>query len=109
MKILSILSILLLALSCSSAKDMMKKVRPGMSPEQVEKALGPTEGFKSKEVGEDQFLMYTYNSIYCNPNASYDMCDFYILFKNNKVIETDMKDVRSKQAPQTGNFIIFNQ
>ena len=86
---------------------MLRQIDPGMSLEQVDDVMGRRDGFSSAQLGGDNYLLYKYINRFCNAHASFDKCDFYVIFKGNKVIETGVKDVRSAASPNMQFLYIF--
>lgn len=71
------LAVVILLTGCASGVQQLRKVDPGMTVDQVEDAMGRRDGF-------------------CNAHVSlYEKCDFFVIFKDGKVIETGAKDVRA--------------
>lgn len=101
--------ILLFLVGCASGTQMLRKVDPGMSPQQVDEIMGRRDGFSSAERGSDTFTLYRYTNKYCNAHVSlYDKCDFFVIFKNDHVVETGVKDIRSN-SPNMQFLYIFKQ
>ncbi len=107
MRILIIVLILFLIASCASGVQKMRKLNPGMSMTEVDKIMERRDSFKTAEKGEDAFTLYQYTNQFCNAHVSlYDKCDFFVIFKNDKVIETGVRNVRSTM-PQMQYIHIF--
>jgi len=88
--------LMLLLIGCASGTQVMQKIDPGMSPQEVEELMGRRDSFKTVEKDGSMYTLYQYTNRYCNANQSlWDKCDFFIIFKNNKVIETGVASVRS--------------
>ena len=105
---LLIISFILILTSCASGVQKLRKINPGMSAPQVDMIMGQRDGFKTSEKDGDSYLMYSYINHLCNGHVSiYEKCDFFVIFKNNKVIETGTKDVRNN-APNMHYFYLFN-
>lgn len=92
-----ILIILLMLLTgCVSNIQTLGNVNPGMSPQEVEAIMGRRDSFKSIEKDNATYTLYQYTNRYCaNSFSSNEKCDFLIIFKDNKVIETGVNTVRS--------------
>jgi len=82
--------------ACASGTQVLRQVDPGMSSAQVEQIMGKCDGFSSVERDGHTYTLYQYINRYCNWNQSmWDKCDFFIILKDDRVIETGVKDVRS--------------
>lgn len=93
---------------CASGVQKLRKIQPGMAVMDVDNIMGERDGFRVAEKGSDTYTLYSYTNQYCNAHVSiYDKCDFFVIFKNGKVIETGTKDVRSN-APQMHYLYVFN-
>ena len=87
---------LILMVSCASGVQKLRKIQPGMSPAQVDLIMGERDGFKIADKDGSKFLLYSYINQLCNGHVSVrEKCDFYVVFKDEKVVETGTKDVRS--------------
>lgn len=104
MKKLIIFLCLLTLTACASGVQKMRKIDPGMTTYQVEEIMGERDGFSTVEKDGSSFTLYKYTNQFCNAHVSLkEKCDFYIIFKDNKVIETGVNDVR--QIPSNMQFI----
>ena len=102
-----ILAVLLSA--CASGTQVLRQVDPGMSSAQVEQIMGKRDGFSCVERDGHRYTLYQYINRYCNWNQSmWDKCDFFIILKDDHVIETGVKDVRSAN-PNMQFMYIFRQ
>jgi len=80
---------------CVSGTQLLSQVDQGMSTSQVEEIMGKRDAFSFAERDGHKYALYHYINRYCNWNQSWDKCDFFVIFKDDKVIETGAKDVRS--------------
>ena len=80
----------------------MQKLSPGDSISVVEKKLGKADGFKVR----DEFTAYHYNHKLISGWA-WDRADFHVIFKNNKVVEYGMGEVREKDVGGVQTFFIY--
>jgi len=81
----------------------MQKLSPGDSPSSVEKKLGKADGFKVN----DEYMVYHYNHKLISGWA-WDRADFHVIFKNNRVVEYGMGEVRQKDINGVQSFFIFS-
>ena len=103
------LASLLFLVGCASGVQQLRKVDPGMAPDQVEEVMGRRDGFSSAERDGHTYTLYQYINRFCNAHVSlYEKCDFFIIFKDGKVIETGAKDVRTT-SPNMQFLYIFKQ
>jgi hypothetical protein len=94
---------------CASGTQMLRKIDPGMSPQRVDEIMGRRDGFTTAAKDGHKYTLYQYINRYCNAHVSlYDKCDFYVIFKDDRVIETGTKDVRSN-SPNMQLLYIFKQ
>ena len=97
-----LIAILVCMVACASGVQKMRKVDPGMSAQDVENIMGRRDSFKSVEKNDHTYTLYQYTNQYCNAHVSlWEKCDFFIIFKDDKVIETGVKDVRSNNPNMT--------
>lgn len=102
------LIIMALSSGCASGVQKMRDLEPGMTPSDVEKIMGKRDSFKSVEHQGSTYTLYQYTNQYCNFNQSmWDKCDFFIIFKDQKVVETGVRNVRS-QMPNMHFLYLFN-
>lgn len=96
MRILIMILISFFIASCASGVQKMRKLNPGMSMTEVDQIMEERDSFRTTEKDGDTYTLYQYTNQFCNAHVSmYDKCDFFVIFKNGKVIETGVKDVRS--------------
>ena len=99
----------LLLSACASGTQVLRQVDPGISSAQVEEIMGRRDGFSSAERDGHRYTLYQYINRYCNWNQSmWDKCDFFIILKDDRVIETGVKDIRSAN-PNMQFMYIFRQ
>lgn len=107
-KIFISLIVVVLLTGCASGVQKMRKLDPGMTPSEVDQIMGRRDSFKSVEHQGSTYTLYQYTNQYCNFNQSmYDKCDFFIIFKDRKVVETGVRNVRS-QMPNMHFLYLFN-
>ena len=107
-KLIFLVMTLALLISCASGVQKMRKLDPGMSPADVDKIMGRRDSFRSVEHNSDTYTLYQYTNQLCNAHVSYlEKCDFFVIFKNDKVVETGVRNVRS-QMPNMQFLYLFN-
>lgn len=95
LKTVAILAACVFVVGCASGVQKMRKVDPGMEYAQVDEVMGKRDSFKSAEKDGSTYTLYQYTNQLCNGHVSmYEKCDFYIVFKDGKVVETGVADVR---------------
>ena len=63
---------------------------------EVDQIMEERDSFRTTEKDGDTYTLYQYTNQFCNAHVSmYDKCDFFVIFKNGKLVETGVKDVRS--------------
>lgn len=99
----SVLFIMFLVLvGCASGVQKMRNIDPGMTTQDVDAAMGRRDSFKSVERDGVNYTLYQYTNQYCNANVSlWEKCDFFVIFKDGKVIETGVKNMRSNNPNMT--------
>jgi hypothetical protein len=108
-KLLGILVLGLLLSSNANAVDFfgftkkLQKISPGDSPSFVEKKLGRADGFKIS----GKFKVYHYNHKLISGWA-YDRADFHVIFKDDKVVEYGMGEVREKDVGGVQTLFIYS-
>lgn len=109
MKYFIIIFTLIFLSGCASGVQKMRKLNPGMSPAEVTKIMEERDGFSSVEKNGDVYTLYKYTNQFCNAHVSLrEKCDFFVIFKNNKLIETGVKNVRVN-SPNMQFLYIFQQ
>jgi hypothetical protein len=82
--------------------DKLKKISPGENVSIVEKKLGKPDGFKVR----GEFTVYHYNHKLISKWA-WDRADFHVIFKNNRVTEYGMGEVREKDVGGVQTLFIY--
>ena len=96
-KMLISVAIVIALSGCASGVEKMRNLEPGMDTSEVDKIMGRQDNFKFAEHEGGIYTLYQYTNQYCNANVSrYEKCDFYVIFKDEKVIETGVRNVRSE-------------
>jgi hypothetical protein len=107
-KSLTILLISILLTSCASGVQKMRKLNPGMTTTEVDEIMGPRDSFRTVENNGDEYTLYQYTNQFCNAHVDMrDKCDFFVILKNGKLVETGVRDVRS-QMPNMQFIYLFN-
>jgi hypothetical protein len=102
------LLIAILTVSCASGVQKMRKLNPGMSPSEVNLIMDERDSFSTVEENGDIYTLYQYTNQFCNAHVSLnDKCDFFVIFKNDKVVETGVKNVRNNM-PQMQYMYLFS-
>ncbi len=109
MKRIVILLIVAVALGgCASGVQKMRKIDPGMSTSEVDQIMGRRDSFRTVEYQGNTYTLYQYTNQYCNAHVSlYEKCDFFVILKDGKVIETGIRNVRS-QMPNMQFLYLFH-
>ncbi len=88
----------------------LRKIDPGMTPAQVDELMGQRDGFSLTEKDDHKYTLYQYINRWCNAHfGSSARCDFFVIFKDERVIETGVKNM-SDTSPADMQFLyIFKQ
>jgi outer membrane protein assembly factor BamE (lipoprotein component of BamABCDE complex) len=104
--VIAILLILPLC-ACASTQSKLKRIETGMDFKQVEDIVGRPDATQTARKDDTVYALYRYNRRTCNPNLSfYETCDFLVIFKNGKVIDTITKNGQSF-SPHTDALYLF--
>jgi hypothetical protein len=107
-RIIVTLSLAIVCIACASGVQKMGKIQPDMTPAEVNEIMGDRDGFKTVEKDGATFTLFQYTNQLCNGHVSVnEKCDFYVIFKNQRVIEIGTKYVRGA-APRMNFMYIFN-
>ena len=90
---ISILSLLLIGLTSCATGEKMSRVSPGSSKDDVFNILGRPDGFQQKH--DYTVLKYTNRLI---SGWSWDRADYYVILKDDKVVEYGPGEVREKEV-----------
>jgi len=93
-----IIFVIVLAITgCASGVQKMRKIDPGMSFSEIDTIMGRRDSFRSVDYDGNTYTLYQYTNQFCNFHVSmYEKCDFFVIFKDGKVKETGVKNVRDK-------------
>ena len=104
-----LIPLVFLLVACASAFYNLQRVDRGMTPGEVEAIMGRGHGTKTVEKEGSAYTLYRYENRLCNPNLSFwDTCDFLVIFKNGRVIETGVKEGKS-YSPHLASLSLFQQ
>jgi hypothetical protein len=105
--LISLIAVVLLV-GCASGVQKMRKLDPGMNTSEVDQIMGRRDSFRTVEYQGNAYTLYQYTNQYCNAHVSlYEKCDFFVIFKDGKVIETGVRNVRS-QMPNMQFLYLFH-
>jgi len=87
-----LIPLVFLLAACASTFYNLQRIDPGMAPAEVEAIMGGSHDTKILPKEGSVYTLYRYKDRLCNPNLSFwDTCDFFVIFKNGRVIEAGMK------------------
>lgn len=96
MKKLVLVVVFISLAGCASGVQKLRNIDPGMTSRDVDSAMGRRDSFKSVMKDGSEYTLYQYTNQYCNAHVSMlEKCDFFVIFKDGKVVETGVKNVRS--------------
>jgi outer membrane protein assembly factor BamE (lipoprotein component of BamABCDE complex) len=105
--VIPIVLILALAACASSTQSKLKRVESGMGFKEVRHIMGRPDATQTVRKDGSVYVLYRYDHRRCNPNLSYyERCDFSVIFKNEKVIDTITKNGQS-YSPHTEALYLF--
>jgi hypothetical protein len=108
LRTVALLGCALILSACASGVQKMRKINPGMSPEQVLEIMDERDSFSTVEKNGSIYTLFKYTNQFCNAHVNlYEKCDFFVIFKDGKVIETGVSNVRSA-APNMQFLYMFN-
>ena len=105
--LISLIAVVLLV-GCASGVQKMRKLDPGMNTSEVDQIMGRRDSFRTVEHQGNTYTLYQYTNQFCNAHVNmYEKCDFFVIFKDGKVIETGVRNVRS-QMPNMQFLYLFH-
>ena len=73
----------------------------------IDKIMGRRDSFKSADKDGNTFTLYQYTNQFCNAHVNlHEKCDFFVIFKNGKVVEAGVRDIRNN-APKMQYIHLF--
>ena len=107
-RVLAVILVVVLS-GCASGTQSMAKINPGMNMNDVIEIMGNRDSFKNVQKDGHEYTLFKYTNRHCNAHVSFrEKCNFSIIFKNGKVIETDTFFLEgSREQHVTGTSIIF--
>jgi len=104
-----LIPLIFLLVACASTFYNLQRVERGMTPGEVEAIMGKSHSAKTLEKEGSVYTLYRYEDRLCNPNLSFwDTCDFLVIFKSGRVIETGVKEGKS-YSPHMPSLSLFQQ
>ncbi|MCU7830349.1 MAG: hypothetical protein KZQ85_14900 [Candidatus Thiodiazotropha sp. (ex Myrtea sp. 'scaly one' KF741663)] len=97
-----IYSIVLLILTGCATGELVQRINPGMSQDEVVKVLGKLDGFKQS--GDYTIYKYTNRLI---SGWSWDRADYSFIFKNDSLVEYGAGEVREKNVGGVHSVFIY--
>lgn len=100
MKLFATIAFIVSLTGCATG-ELMSSIRPGMSKEEVIRVLGNPDGFQSK--GEYESLKYSHR---LTTGWSWDRADYFVILKDNRVVEYGTGEVRVKDVNSNILFLV---
>ena len=97
-----IIPILILMFSGCVTGEMVHRLEPGMSQEEVVSVIGKPDGFQQR--GEYTIYKYTNRLI---SGWSWDRADYFFIFKDDMLIEYGAGEVREKNVGGVHSVFIY--
>lgn len=101
MKKLFVLILLLVLLIGCATGELMSRLRPGMSKDEVTNILGNPDGFQAR--GEYEAIKYSHRLV---TGWAWDRADYFVILKDNKVVEYGTGEVRVKDVNSNVLFLV---
>jgi hypothetical protein len=92
--------LLVLLMSCATG-ELMSQLRPGMSKDDVTNILGNPDGFQAR--GEYDAIKYSHRLV---TGWAWDRADYYVILKDNKVVEYGTGEIRVKDVNSNVLFLV---
>jgi hypothetical protein len=104
-----LIPLIFLLVACASTFYNLQRVERGMTPGEVEAIMGKNHSAKTLDKEGSVYTLYRYEGHLCNPNLSlWDTCDFLVIFRSGRVIETGVKKGKS-YSPHMPSLSLFQQ
>jgi len=100
MKLLSAIVLAVILAGCATG-ELMSSLRPGMTKEEVTRVLGSPDGFQSR--GEYESLKYSNRLV---TGWAWDRADYFVILRDNRVIEYGTGEVRVKDMNSNTLFLV---
>lgn len=101
MKKMFLLFLLLVFLVGCATGELMSRLRPGMSKEEVTNILGNPDGYQNR--GEYEALKYSHRLV---TGWAWDRADYFVILKDSKVVEYGTGEVRVKDVNSNVFFLV---
>jgi hypothetical protein len=101
MKKLFVLILLLVSLIGCATGELMSRLRPGMSKDEVTNILGNPDGFQARS--EYEAIKYSHRLV---TGWAWDRADYFVILKDNKVVEYGTGEVRVKDVNSNVLFLV---
>jgi hypothetical protein len=88
-------------LTACTTGELMSNLRPGMTKEEVTRVLGNPDGFQSR--GEYESLKYSHRLV---TGWAWDRADYFVILKDNRVVEYGAGEVRVKDMNSNVLFLV---
>ena len=91
----------------------MQKVKPLMTSSQVEQIMGASDSFKVAQKDGNDYVLNQWTNRLCNdwwnrvPAHGEDKCTFYIVFKDDKVVEKGVSNISKGESPNISFMYLF--
>lgn len=88
-------------LTACATGELMSRLRPGMTKEEVARVLGNPDGFQSR--GKYESLKYSHRLA---TGWAWDRADYFVILKDNRVVEYGAGEVRVKDMNNDMLFLV---
>lgn len=94
--------LLVFIVSCATYEsELMSRLHPGMPKEEVTDILGNLDGYQTR--GEHEALKYSHRLV---TGWAWDRADYFVILKDNKVVEYGTGEVRVKDVNSNILFLV---
>lgn len=91
----------IISLAGCATGERMSSLQPGMSKEDVTRILGNPDGFQPR--GEYESLKYSHRLV---TGWAWDRADYFVILKDNRVVEYGVGEVRVKDVNSNVLFLV---
>ena len=111
--IILVVSLISPIISSAESIQAMQKVKPLMTSSQVEQIMGASDSFKVAQKDGNDYVLNQWTNRLCNnwwnrvPAHGEDKCTFYIVFKDDKVIEKGVSNITKGYSPNISFMYLF--
>lgn len=99
-RLFTVILLLFFLVGCATG-ELMSKLRPGMSKNEVADILGNPDGYQSR--GEYEAMKYSHRLV---TGWAWDRADYHVILKDQRVVEYGTGEVRVKDVNSNVLFLV---